>query len=171
MNSERARLKAWRFAPAAALAFALLGACAEAEAGITCQFTTSAMAFGNYDPSTSGASDGNGSVDVNCTHDNSGSTNSVTVTLSINSGSYGTVAARKMQKSAGQQLNYNLYRDTARSQIWGTGGSYLTGTISITNITKNHSKTGKFTIYGRIPALQNAQAGTYNDNVSITISP
>ena len=171
MNSARARLKAWRFALAAAVALASFGVCADGVAGITCKFTTSAMAFGDYDPSTPGASDGNGSVGVNCTHDSSGSTTSVTVALSIGTGTYGTVAQRKMQKSAGQQLNYNLYRDAARSQIWGTGGSYLTGTIRIANIAKNHSGTGKFTIYGRIPALQNAQDGTYKDNVSITISP
>lgn len=174
MNSARARLKPLRLAPVVALAFALalLGACADAEAGITCTFTTSAMSFGNYDPSSAGVTDGTGSVGVNCAHNNSGSTTSVTVALSIGTGTYGTVAARKMQKSAGQQLNYNLYRDSARSQVWGTGsGGYSTRTLSITGIAKNASKTGTFTVYGRIPALQNAQDGSYADSVVITISP
>lgn len=171
MNSARAPLiKALRFALVAALALVSFSVCADSVAAVTCKFTTSAMSFGNYDPSSAGVTDGTGSVGVNCT--NTGSTATVSVALSVGAGTYGTVASRLMQKSAGQQLNYNLYRDAARTQIWGTGsGGYSTGSISIASIARNASKTGTFTVYGRIPALQNAQAGTYNDSVVITISP
>ena len=170
MNSPDARLKALRFALVAVLALVSLSVCADGAAAVTCKFTTSAMSFGNYDPSSAGVTDGTGSVGVNCT--NTGNTATVSVALSIGPGNFGTVASRLMQKTSGQQLNYNLYRDSGRAQIWGTGsGGYSTGTISITNIARNASKTGSFTVYGRIPPLQNAQAGTYTDGVVITISP
>lgn len=170
MNDTAPMLRVRRCAVIAALALAMSGVCSHAMATITCSITSSAMSFGNYDPSGASATDGTGSVVVSCYHNSSGS-NSVNITLAIGAGTYGTFAARKMQKSSGQQLSYNLYRDSARTQIWGTGsGGYSTVVIS-TTISNNSSKSKTFTVYGRIPAQQNVPAGVYTDSVVITVTP
>ena len=166
---------AWgRIVSYALLALVLDEACANAQPPITCTFTSYSVAFGNYDPSQATATDGNGTVGVNCTHDNTGgATTTATVVLSIGAGTYGTFASRQMQISAGaQRLFYNLYIGSPSGQIWGDGsGGYNTSSISITGIAKNSSKTGSFTVFGRIPAQQNISAGNYADNVVISITP
>jgi spore coat protein U-like protein len=65
--------------------------------------------------------------------------------------------------SAGNLLSYNLYLDPTRLTIWGDG-SATTGTVSGTGIT------GSYTVYGRIPARQNAVVGIYADIVTVTVA-
>ncbi len=172
MSKPAPRALSGRIAAYVLLGLVLVGACKGAQATITCQFTTYSVAFGNYDPSQATATDGSGTVGVNCRRNGSGNT-SVTVTLLIGAGLYGTFATREMQINAGtQRLLYNLYRDSLRTVIWGDGtGSYGTGTLTINGITGISSKTGSFTIFGRIPALQNVPAGNYADNIRISITP
>lgn len=171
------RLPGLRIARLLALALALLLACAKAypqSNGITCGLTSYAMGFGSYDPSSQAATDGSGSVGVNCTDSTKtgGSAQSVSVTLASGTGSYGSFATRQMQLAGGgDRLAYNLYIDSARSQIWGDGTSYSAQTLLISNIPRFGSKSGSLTFYGRIPALQNVSAGNYADYVTITISP
>jgi outer membrane usher protein FimD/PapC len=61
---------------------------------------------------------------------------------------------------------YDLYRDAARTTIWGDGtGSTATYTqLSVPNNTAQN-----LTIYGRISAAQDVRAGTYTDSVTVTI--
>lgn len=156
---------------AALLTLGLALAGIDAQASIRCTVSSSGMAFGSYDPSDTAPTDSNGSVVVSCAN-SSGSTTSVSAVLKLDAGSYRSFAARRMQRGGGQTLDYNLYRDSARSQIWGAdSGGYSSGTLSLTGIAKNQSKNGTFTVYGRIPALQNAVAGSYSDNVTITLTP
>jgi spore coat protein U-like protein len=65
--------------------------------------------------------------------------------------------------SAGNLLSYNLYLDPTRLTIWGDG-SAGTGTVNSTGIT------GSSTVYGRIPARQNAVVGMYADVVIVTVT-
>lgn len=172
-------LRSWR-GLLLALALALAGGAAPAQAagnpaaGITCLFTSYALGFGNYDPSSASPTDGTGSVGFNCTDrtGSGGASQSVTVSLAIGAGSYGSLSTRQMQLiGSSDRLAYNIYRDSARSQIWGDGTSYSAGSITITGIPQLGSKTGAFTLYGRVPALQNSAAGSYTDYVTITVSP
>ena len=68
-------------------------------------------------------------------------------------------------------VHYNLYRDTARSQVWGATPGVNTGSTSLTGISNNSSRSTRINIYGRIIALQNATVGIYADALSITVSP
>ena len=159
-----------RIASRVVLALALGGACVKAQATVTCLFTTIPGIFENYDPSVAAPTDFVPSVVVNCTsNNNSGET--ADVVLSVGAGIYGTVANRQMQISGGtQRLLYNLYRDSARAQIWGDVVGIDTMLTTITGI-KKIGRTVTFTIYGRIPALQNIDAGNYTDSVQIRITP
>jgi spore coat protein U-like protein len=70
-----------------------------------------------------------------------------------------------MRSSAGDfSLDYNLYRDSARTEVWGDG----TGSTAI------HAGVGtgipvQFNLYGRISGRQNVRADIYNDSVIVTV--
>ena len=127
--------------------------------------TTSAVAFGAYDPVTANATTpltATGSLSVTCT---SGATEPV-ITLGVGSNANvaGSAAAPQRQMiSAGNLLAYFLYQDTGYSVVWGntagSGESYTgIGTAST------------LTVYGSIPAGQNVPAGSYADSVVATVT-
>lgn len=141
-----------------------------AAAFVTCSFSsTPGMAFGAYDDSSALPTNGTTAVTVRCTR--IGGPSSVNVTLlagpSVNSGN---VAARQMRSGA-NPMDYNLYRDAARTQVWGQTTGVDTVSLNITGIPNFGSRNGTFTLYGRIPALQSVPAGAYSDSVQLTISP
>ena len=148
-------------------AFLVLLACVSASsclhAGIACDITSATLAFGMYDPSSSSPTDGVGTVNLSCTNLITAAPNGASVALSIS-----PTSNRKML-SNGQALNYGIYSNSARSAHWGDGATApmrSTGAMQ-TNETKNL----QFTLYGRIPPLQNIAAGNYADSLLITITP
>ena len=142
---------------------------AAAGAATTCSFSsTPGMSFGAYDDSSATATDATTSIVVSCAR--SGGPTPVNATLQAGpSAGSGLIATRSMRSGA-NVMNYNLYRDSGRSQVWGQTSGVDTSSISIT-VPNNGSASGTFVIYGRIPALQNVPAGPYSDSVLLTISP
>jgi spore coat protein U-like protein len=119
-----------------------------------CSVSTVGLNFGNYDVFSTLDNDITGSINVTCQ-------TSTSYSISLSSGT-GTYASRTMM-SAGNLLSYNLYLDPTRLTIWGDG-SAGTGTVNSTGIT------GSSTVYGRIPARQNAVVGIYADVVIVTVT-
>ena len=76
-----------------------------------------------------------------------------------------TVAARKMTSGA-NTLNYALYKDSARTTLWGDG------TLSTASITGTGTGAAQAnTIYARVPGSQTTvPTGAYADTVAITIT-
>lgn len=127
------------------------------------------MAFGAYDDATGAATNSTTSLVVRCARN--GGPASVAVTLQLGpSASSGSIAARQMRSGA-NAMNYNLYRDAARSQVWGQTAGVDAVTLTINGIPNNGSRDGTFTVYGAIPARQNVPAGSYTDSVQLTVSP
>lgn len=85
-----------------------------------------------------------------------------TLKIELDGGQSGSTTSRQML-SGSNKLTYQLYRNSNRDAIWGTGtnahGVQLFQTLS-----------GKIDVYGRIPAGQNVQPGTYTDTVNITMT-
>ena len=124
-----------------------------------CLVTATNMAFGNYDPTSSSATDATSNINVTCTP-------GTLYNVGLNAGSTAgaTVTTRKMLNGV-TPLNYSLYSNSGRSTNWGnTPGS---DTISQTASTIVPTS---FTVYGRIPAQQSAAAGSYSDTVTVTVS-
>jgi spore coat protein U-like protein len=130
-----------------------------------CTISTTAVAFGAYDPVVTNATtalNGTGTVSVNCT---SGDSTTVTLGQGANAGTGSTDAApaRRLNDGGSDFLNYTLYQDTGRSTVWGnttgTGVAY-TGTGLVTVLT----------VYGAVAAGQNVPAGSYTDTVVATIT-
>jgi spore coat protein U-like protein len=123
--------------------------------GVTCTFSSApSVAFGNYNTKNASPTDSVGTIAITC-----GAAPSGVAKLSAGSGTY----AQRRMTSGANTLNYNLYTTSARTQVWGDGTSG-TGTVAFTKTNNSLS------VYGRIPALQNAVPGTYSDSVVVTIS-
>lgn len=146
------------------MTFTLLMPCvAFAASSGTCMVSTTPVNFGSYDVFSNSAVDTVGQVTVGCT--GVGTTYSVTVQL--NKGLVGSVAQRKMQQGNGNdKLSYNLYTDAGRSTIWGDG----TSSSSTQTINVNGGTSSTLSIYGRIPALQDVEMGSYTDSITVTIN-
>lgn len=126
------------------------------------------MGFGLYDDSSAAPTDSTTSVSVRCTR--TGGPQNVSVTLGLGaSANSGQTIVRRLRAGA-ESLDYNLFRDSGRSAVWGptAGVDASTMTLSVAN---NASQDATFVIYGRIPALQNAAVGLYSDSVPITLLP
>lgn len=127
--------------------------------------TTAGVAFGSYNPFSAANNDSTGHIDVTCTAVLAG-TGSYTIALNAGHGSF----ANRQLMSGVNFLNYNVYADSARSQIWGDGIGGGTVMVSDTYNILLLPVTRSYTVYGRIPGSQNKPAGTYSDTLTITVT-
>ena len=162
------RKRMMQLAAGATLAGALLWS-QMALAVIDCSATVPSLAFGTYDPTLASPTDITTSMTVTCTRGFLESW-AVSYSIELSTGSSGTYAARRMNAGAAP-LNYNVYTNASRSQVWGNGTSG-TGVVSSTMNFNffQFSNSTTHTAYGRIPARQDAGAGTYGDNLIVTLS-
>ena len=143
----------------------VLGACAStSQAAATCDISSSSSAFGNYDSIGNQDRDTSAVISITCSG-NAGDAVSYTISLSSGSGPYSN---RQLVSAAGS-LNYNLFTDIARSQVWGDGAA-ATATVGDSYTMSVSPSTRDYTIYGRIPAGQTqAMPGAYSDSIVMTL--
>ncbi len=143
----------------AVLAAVILCAVAWEAGAETCTVGTTSLQFGIYDVFDSSPTDSTATIAINCQG------NSRDVRVSISRGSAPTFGSRRMWKGS-ERLFFNLYRDAARTAVWGdgTGGSQ----VEIIDHIRNN-ETYPVTVYGRVPAGQDVSAGSYTDSVTVTI--
>lgn len=121
-----------------------------------CTITTTPIGFGSYRSLSVFPLDATADVNINCD-----ASLPYVIKLDAGGNSGGTLNPRKMLLvGGGNVLNYNLYRNAARTEIWGDGtnGSFI-GTGAGTQLP----------VYGRLFGAQNVGAGTYTDNITVTI--
>ena len=129
---------------------------------IKCRITVSSINFGIYVPLTATPADVIGQFDVRC------QAQPGSFAVSIGSGISGNQLARTLVAGSGEVLNYNLYRDAARTQIWGDG---TPPTFVVTGVRpgKGRPTFYSYSVYGRIFASQGPNSGIYNDNLLVTV--
>jgi len=124
-----------------------------------CSISTADLAFGTYDPIATNASspkDSTGTVTITCT------TGAVT-NVALDTGANNSGTTRRM-KAGSNYLTYEIYQDSGRTTVWGSGTSKLdTGTAPNFNARS-------FTAYGRITAGQDVPSGSYTDTVVATVN-
>ena len=132
----------------------------------SCNVSASAVSFGPYDPSSAQARTATGVVSVSC---------SVTLlgllaswTLSLSPGSSASYASRSLVGGT-STLQYNLFTSPSYSTVWGNG-SGGTGVVSDSHLLLVGNNTYTYTVYGRIPPLQDVQRGNYSDAIVVTIN-
>jgi spore coat protein U domain-containing protein, fimbrial subunit CupE1/2/3/6 len=129
-----------------------------------CTISTTALAFGGYDPIVANAStalDNTGSVTITCTK-------GAATTIGLNAGNNGANATgtTRAMKSGSDYLSYEVYQNSGRTTLWGNSGGDL---FTPANAPDKNPRT--FTTYGRVPAGQDVPAGaSYTDTVTATVN-
>jgi spore coat protein U-like protein len=129
----------------------------------TCSIdATTELSFGLYAPGSPAPTDALGQLAFSC---NDGAS----VYVSMGQGSYpapgssGDLPLRRMSAGGGHVLSYNLYRDAARTLVWGD-----TQASSLQMFTSSVPEA--LNIYGRIPPGQSVLSGNYSDIVLATVT-
>jgi spore coat protein U-like protein len=121
-----------------------------------------ALAFGAYDPTSATDLDASQPIGFKCTK---GSIFDI--------GLGGTPGSRSITNGS-DTLAYELYSDSGRTQVWGnTQDTDTVDADDLADTTGNGlgaaaTAQGK-TVYGRVPAGQDKEGGSYTGNVTITI--
>ena len=132
-----------------------------ASVAAVCTISTAPVAFGAYDPVVANAAtdlNGTGTVTVACTK-------GASATIDLGNGNNLSGGSRRMS-SGSDFLNYSLYKDAARTQVWGTG---LAGGTTYTYNSASKTATN-VTVYGKVPQAQDVTVGAYSDVVLATIN-
>lgn len=150
-------------------AVALLLAPLVSQAAATCTVAATGPAFGTYSPADPNPTVSNGNVTATCTWTSGGST-TVNLVASYSAGNSGSYPNRWML-SGTNRLNYNIYFESGFLTIRGNGtGGTQTGSASLTVSSGNRTAQATGTIFGRIPAGQDAVPGNYTDTIVITMT-
>jgi spore coat protein U-like protein len=124
-----------------------------ATVGGECSVTGGTLDFGNY---TGAQND----VDVPISFSCNAPTN---IAISMDGGATGDPSNRQMfNEGFTSQILYQLFRDSARTQLWGV---FPEDSADFTNATSGNS-----TVFGRIQAGQTPLSGNYSDTIEITLT-
>jgi spore coat protein U-like protein len=125
-----------------------------------CTITAQPLAFGNYDPVQANYTaplDVETSLTVACTK-------GTAVTIAMDNGTNAQGQNRRMTGGVGRFLNYQVYKDSSRNEVWGgVGNGVLNGGIAPSRDPR------KFTVYGRVAGGQDVGEGTFQDTVLVTV--
>jgi spore coat protein U-like protein len=124
----------------------------------TCEVTANDLDFGDYDPLASSHLDAATTLSVTCTN---GTPYNIALDLGIGLGA--TTAARVMV-DGGDTLNYTLYRNSTRTQLWGE----TIGTDTLSGVGSGNAAT--IDVFGRVPMLQQAPSGDYEDTITVKVT-
>lgn len=132
--------------------------------GIRCSVITTPLSFGNYTITDPTPLDVQGAISLNCTQSIINFVMHLRLDQGMNPAAGSTAAAprRRMTDGSGNLLRYDIYRNAARTQVWGNtiGSAYFPGLGPYPMLVP---------VYGRIPALQHVEPGTYVDTVVATL--
>ena len=148
-----------RFAVAVCSLLALVPIDASA---IQCRIRAGAISFGTYMPLTPAHVDVIGQFEVRC------QAQPGTFAVIIGPGLSGDQTSRTLVSATGEVLYYNLYRDAARTQIWGDG-TPPTFTVTGERTAQGRPTFYNYPVYGRIFANQAPNSGQYGDDPIATV--
>ncbi len=132
---------------------------------LNCTVSATPVMFGVYDSANASPTDSTGTVTVRCT----GLLGLlVTLNLQLSTGGSGSFSPRRLVGPSGT-LDYNLFRDAARTEVWGNGTAG-TFTVSDSFLIVIGGVTRTFTVHGRIPASQDRGPGSYSDTIVVTLN-
>jgi spore coat protein U-like protein len=127
-----------------------------------CTVSTTPINFSNYDFLSPAPATGTGSVTLSCAPP---ATVKIAIGASLISGAF--YPRRMMHTASAETLDYNLYTSAAMIQVWGDGTN---GTATADFYDVKHNNTPPITIFGKIVPLQNVPAGSYSEQLVVTIT-
>jgi spore coat protein U-like protein len=126
----------------------------------SCTISATSVNFGNYNVFNGANLDSTGTITYRC------NATAANITVALSKGASSTYNPRTMSKGA-EWLSYNLYRNAARTNIWGDGTS---GTAIYSRPNPPNNNDVNLTVYGRVPPGQDVSAGTFSDTVTAVIN-
>jgi spore coat protein U-like protein len=123
----------------------------------SCSVTATNLNFGSVGLLSANV-DGANTVTPQCTNGTP-----YNVGLDAGTGAGATVSARKLT-SGGNTITYSLYKNSARTLVWGT----TIGTDTVPGIGSGSGQA--LTVYGRVPAQTTPQPATYGDTIVTTVT-
>lgn len=136
----------------------------KASDGCHCTLTASGVNFGTYEKARTTL--GAGDVQIRCGAARSPVNLSYEIRLST--GISNSYANRRLMFGAAY-LQYNLYRNTSRTSIWGNGTAGTATVSGILHIKNGYEESKTHSVYGLLPANQNVAAGIYLDTIVVTV--
>lgn len=88
--------------------------------------------------------------------------------IGLSNGVNASGTQRRMKNPGGNFINYELYRNSARTQRWGNDITGGTDTASGSGSTQVNPTV--LTVYGRVPAQASVAPGSYVDTVTVTLT-
>lgn len=159
----------WRLALALTIAIVWLAPSERAHADTTCTVTLGTpLAFGNV--AVNGTTDAVATLNVSCATAALSVLGYAQVSLCLDLGpgsaSSGIYAPRRMLNSTSDGLDFQIYSEATRTQIWGATGSAAPSPRTLTlsynvPVIIGGSQTATITVYGRIPASQILSVGNH----------
>ena len=146
---------------------ALLGAAAAspALAQVSCTVQVPAMSFGNVNVIGSLPIDATlGSIEVNCANSGSKDDN-LQIRTTVSAGRSGDDSQRCMAGPGGALLDYNLFRNANRTQLWRASSN----PPDILRVPANGSARLQQSVFGRINGPASASPGPYSDALIATV--
>lgn len=125
-----------------------------------CLVSATTLNFGTYSPSSASVLNGSSTISVNCT-------SGTPYTTALNIGSGGGTFTTRTLLSGSNTLNFNLYRDSAYSQVWGDGTA---STYTVAGTGSGLLVSNNTTVYGQIPISQDKPTGVYSSLITVTVS-
>ena len=125
-----------------------------------CLVSATTLNFGTYNPASATALTGTSTISVYCT---SGSP----YTTALNVGSGGGTFATRTLLNGSNTLDFNLYRDSAYTQVWGDGSG---STYTVAGTGSGLLTANTITVYGQIPISQDKPVGAYTSLITVTVS-
>lgn len=122
-----------------------------------CTISATDLAFGVYDPNAGTDTDATSTLTATCTV---GTTYEIGLNTGGNSGL--TSATTRAMGNGTDFLDYELYTDVGRTNIWGdVDPDRVSGTATFGG--------DNYTVFGRLPASQFVTTGNFNDTINVTI--
>lgn len=121
-------------------------------------YTSLPVAF-TYLPPNPPDADAASTINLECTR-------GITATIDLGQGQNYSAGRRMVNAGGNKFLDYELYRDTARTLVWGVGtGNNVAVSFAASGATQS------IPVYGRVPGGQNGiGAAAYTDAVTITVN-
>jgi spore coat protein U-like protein len=124
----------------------------------TCTVTATDLNFGSVAGLlSSGNHDGTSTISTKCV-------NGTAYKIGLDNGQNATGNSRYMQGPGGALIQYELYRDSTRSQRWGN----TPGTDTVNKTGNGGSQ--NTTVYGRVPVQTTPTPGAYSDTITVDVT-
>ena len=128
----------------------------------SCVVSATNVNFGTITPAATGTTTATGTITSTCS-------NNVAYSLSISAGSSAAITARTMVGgTAGNtdKLAYNLYTESALTNVWGDGTTGNGAKVSLTGTGIAQTST----VFGSLALNQYLKPDTYTDNLTVTLA-